>query len=314
MSDGSKIEWLHDGVKKALTWNPTTGCTKVSAGCKHCYAKREWVRLSANPRSIYYGRKFEDVAMHPQRLMVPLLLTKPRRIFVDSMSDLFHDDVKELFIVAVLGVAAISSHHTFIILSKRAERMRLVLSYRNQGARSWMVSALLHYGLVGYIDKLPETITWPLPNVQLGVSVESREHLDRVDALRATPAAVRVISAEPLLEDLGGFNLQDIHQVYAGGETGPKSRPSHPDWFRSLRDECSRQGVAFFFKQWGDWSPAYAWARAVNVDPATGAVDDPNSRMGKKGLPVQGVNSMFRVGKKNAGRTLDGKLHNELVA
>jgi|CXWL01.1.fsa_nt_gi protein gp37 len=299
MSDGSKIEWLHDGVKKALTWNPTTGCTKVSAGCKNCYAKKEWIRLSANPKSVYYGRKFEDVAMHPERLIVPLLMTKPRRIFVDSMSDLFHDDIEDMFIVAVLGVAAIASQHTFIILTKRADRMRVVLCMlSNRSPRHDIAAAFKRYGLEGYIDKLPQTLTWPLPNVQLGVSVESREFLPRVVELRKTPAAVRVISAEPLLEDLGEFDLAGIDQVFGGGESGHKARPSTVAALRSLRDQCRHQGTAFFFKQWGEWAPASEVAKEHWRNPHD---------------YVDGV-YMMRVGKKNAGRKLDGVEHSELVA
>lgn len=298
MSDGSKIEWLNDGVKKPLTWNPTTGCNKVSAGCKNCYATKEWIRLSANPKSVYYGRKFEDVAMHPERLMVPLLLTKPRRIFVDSMSDLFHDDIDDMFIFAVFGVAAIACQHTFIILTKRAERMRKVVSYLSHDPRTWIEHAFKWYGLASYADKLPQTITWPLPNVQLGVSVESREFLPRVDELRETPAAVRVISAEPLLEDLGDFNLAGIDQVFGGGESGHKARPSTVAALRSLRDQCQRQGTAFFFKQWGEWAPASEVAKEHWRNPHD---------------YVDGV-YMMRVGKKNAGRKLDGVEHSELVA
>lgn len=272
MSDGSKIEWLHDGKRKAATLNPTTGCVAISPGCKNCYAKRDWIRLSANPRSIYYGRRFEDVAMHPERLMIPRLAMKPRRYFVDSMSDLFHDAITDEFLYDFFDMVETCSHHTFIVLTKRAERMR------------------------DYFLGEPRALS-PM-NLQVGVSVESRDYLHRVDALRATPAAVRVISAEPLLGDLGHFDLTGIQQVYAGGESGPKSRPSSPAWFRSLRDECERQGTAFFFKQWGEWAPASEVARE-NWKPRHDYVDDVY---------------MMRVGKKNAGRRLDGIEHNELVA
>lgn len=274
MSDGSKIEWLHVAGKKAATLNPTTGCTKVSPGCKHCYAKREWVRLSANPKSVYYGRQFEDVQMHPERLQIPILMTKPRRFFVDSMSDMFHDAITDEFLDAFFAMVERCTHHTFIVLTKRSERLR---DYYGRA-----------YG---------RSIGW-MPHLQLGVSVESREYLDRLDHLRELPAAVRVLSAEPLLEDLGALNLKGIHQVYAGGETGPKSRPSAPAWFRSLRDECERQGTAFHFKQWGDWAPPR---------------DVPQESWKPRHDYVDGEYVM-RVGKKNAGRRLDGIEHNELVS
>lgn len=303
MSDGSKIEWLHTGGKRPATLNPTTGCTKVSDGCKNCYAKREWVRLSANPKTVYYGRKFEDVAMHEERLAIPMLQMKPRRYFVDSMSDLFHDAVTDDFLDSFFAVADMTAQHTFIVLTKRAERMRAYFSHPERArsigyaqfqiaTRFWGTNTTHHLGaakISGY--RGPHHFQLPIPNVQLGVSVESRKHLDRLDDLRATPAAVRVLSAEPLLEDLGALNLKDIHQVYAGGETGPKSRSSAPAWFRSLRDECERQGTSFFFKQWGDWAPCVRGGREAALDGT----------------------HMIRVGKKKAGRKLDGVEHSELV-
>lgn len=304
MSDGSKIEWLHTGAKVPATLNPTTGCTKVSPGCKHCYAKREWVRLSANPKSVYYGRKFEDVAMHEERLRIPMQHKKPRRYFVDSMSDLFHDKVTDDFIDRFFGVAAWSAQHTFIVLTKRSERLRGYFCDPNRAAKigamqGWAVRTWLgnDHPALRY-ESGARLMRLPIRNVQLGVSVESREYLSRVEDLRATPAAVRVISAEPLLGDLGRFNLDGIHQVYAGGETGPKSRPSAPGWFRSLRNLCKRNGVAFFFKQWGDWAPP----------------DYVSEEHWKPRHDYIAGEYVMRIGKKNAGRILDGVEHSELVA
>ncbi len=309
MSDGSKIEWLHVAGKKPATLNPTTGCTKVSPGCKNCYAKREWVRLSANPTSVYYGRAFEDVAMHEERLRIPMLAAKPRRYFVDSMSDLFHakvtDDFRDLF----FGMAGMTAWHTYIVLTKRSDELRRYFGESGSAERAdrehaigcaQMTIAHTWFGAGGRVSGYqgPRHFRLPIANVQLGVSVESREYLHRLDDLRAVPAAVRVLSAEPLLEDLRDVYLEGIHQVYAGGETGPKSRPSAPAWFRSLRDQCAVFGTAFHFKQWGDWAPP-ADVERDNWKPLHDYVDG---------------EYMMRVGKKNAGRKLDGVEHNGLVA
>jgi protein gp37 len=303
MSDGSKIEWLHTGGKRPATLNPTTGCTKVSDGCKNCYAKREWVRLSANPKTVYYGRKFEDVAMHEERLAIPMLATKPRRYFVDSMSDLFHDKITDDFIDRFFGVAAWCAQHTFIVLTKRSERLR---AYFDDPERAAKIGAMQAWAIRKWSGNNHPALRYaagasmlrlPIDNVQLGVSVESRKHLNRLDDLRAVPAAIRVLSAEPLLEDLGELYLTGIHQVYGGGETGPKSRPSAPAWFRSLQAQCARQGTAFFFKQWGDWAPP---------------IDVPRENWKPRHDYVDGE-YMMRVGKKGAGRLLDGVEHSELV-
>ncbi|MCU1279187.1 MAG: hypothetical protein JWM53_2733, partial [bacterium] len=178
MSDGSKIEWLHVAGKKAATLNPTTGRTKVSPGCKNCYAKREWVRLSANPRSVYYGRKFEDVAMHEERLRIPMLATKPRRYFVDSMSDLFHvkitDDFRDLF----FGMAAMTDWHSYIVLTKRSEELARYFG-RNDAERAdrahaigcaQMTIAHTWWGKEGRVSGYqgPRHFGFPIANLQLG--------------------------------------------------------------------------------------------------------------------------------------------------
>ena len=265
MSAKSAIEWTD------ATWNPVTGCTKVSQGCHHCYAERDWARLAAprTPPNIYTGRDFTDVRCHPEKLDIPLRWTKPRRIFVNSMSDLFHESVPDEFILKVFdvirqcqngyapGLDKLAAWHTFQILTKRPERMRdfcTRLRFREK----------LYLSPFNAPDFNPMT---SLRNTWLGVSVEDQATADeRIPLLLQTPAAVRWVSAEPLL---GPVNLRcvapfdDFHTdaldtpdptrklrwIVAGGESGPKARPMHPDWVRSLRDQCQAAGVAFFMKQ-----------------------------------------------------------------
>lgn len=322
MSDKSKIEWTES------TWNPITGCTKVSPGCKFCYAERDWVRLSA-PRpkpNIYTGRKFTDVQCHPERLEQPLRWRKPRRIFVNSMSDLFHESVPDEFIDKIFAVMALAPQHTFQVLTKRPDRMRDYMVglkesdfVRASGAFKW-AGPLTNNNVLDGMRRwraIPVTHskycdTGPLPNVWLGVSVEDQETADeRIPLLLQTPAAVRWLSMEPLLglvdisdwlsespylagmEMAGADNPQPIDWVVVGGESGPKARPTHPDWVRSLRDQCEAANVPFFFKQWGEWEPVGYW---LNVNAAHNHIKKP---------------IMVRVGKKAAGRVLDGQTHNE---
>lgn len=301
MSDKTRIEWTE------ATWNPVTGCSKVSHGCKHCYAERDWVRLSA-PRptpNLYTGRTFTDVRCHPERLDQPLRWTRPRRIFVNSMSDLFHPDVPDSFIRQIFGVMATEAQHTFQVLTKRAARMRDLLDrWRNDGTFHY------HEGMAP-------------ANVWLGVSVEDQETADeRIPLLLQTPAAVRWISAEPLLGPIsfrwaswvnaeamhrkhGSHShldgLRDIDWVVAGGESGPTARPMHPNWARALRDQCAAAGVPFLFKQWGEWHPRI-WLDGGDV------VIGPDD--GYRTTMVDDC-EMVRCGKRAAGRHLDGKLHDD---
>jgi len=229
----SLIEWTDE------TWNPITGCTKVSTGCKHCYAERLWQRLSAKNMP-YEGRPFTDVQCHPERLSQPLHWKKPRRVFVNSMSDLFHESVRDDFIISVLMVIETAKQHTFQVLTKRPERMRDFFC-----------------GESGAGLNVP-----PIKNLWLGVSVENQETADeRIPLLLQTPAAVRFVSAEPLLSpinmvwvshgllDKRYYNILDW--VIVGGESGPSARPMNPDWARSIRDQCQAAGVPFFMKQMG---------------------------------------------------------------
>jgi protein gp37 len=219
MSDHSTIEWTD------ATWNPVRGCTKISPGCSRCYAETFAERFRGVP-----GHPYEqgfDLRLIPEKLAEPLRWSKPRMIFVNSMSDLFHEDVPEPYILDVVRVMRMARWHTYQVLTKRSERLRDLLngSLREAAAE---------------------------PHIWWGVSVENRRHgLPRIDHLRAAAAAVRFLSVEPLLEDLGQVDLEGIHWVIVGGESGPGARPIAREWILSLRDQCDRAGVAFFFKQWG---------------------------------------------------------------
>lgn len=213
----SKIEWTEE------TWNPTTGCTKISPGCKHCYAEIMARRLQAmGTRG--YDEGF-NLAIHPERLTAPLKKRKPTVFFVNSMSDLFHEKVPDSFIDQVFDVIRQTPQHTYQILTKRAERLPEYFSKR----------------------KCPE-------NIWLGVSVEDRKYgIPRIAHLRKIKATVRFLSVEPLLEDLGKINLRGIHWVIVGGESGPKARPMQKSWVLNIKDQADASGAAFFFKQWGGW-------------------------------------------------------------
>ncbi len=214
MAQGSQIEWTES------TWNPVTGCSKVSPGCAHCYAERMALRLQAMGQPNYVdGFK---VATHEQALQLPLTWKTPQVIFVNSMSDLFHADIPDAFIQDVFAVMRRASWHTFQILTKRAERL----------------------------EQMADRIKWP-KNVWMGVSVENSDYRCRIDSLRGVPAAVRFISFEPLLGPVGFLNLDGINWAIAGGESGPGARPMQPAWVIDIRDQCVAAGVPFFFKQWG---------------------------------------------------------------
>lgn len=218
MSDKSTIEWTD------ATWNPVTGCSKVSPGCAHCYAETFAERFRGVP-----GHPYEqgfDLRLWPERLPVPLLWRSPRRIFVNSMSDLFHEDIPEQYIARIFEVMVEASWHQFQVLTKRHERLA----------------------------ELAPRLPWP-DNVWVGVTIENNRWVLRADYLRTVPAAVRFISAEPLLGALPGLNLEGIDWVIAGGESGPVRRQPKAEWFLELRDRCVEAGVAFFFKQWGGRYP-----------------------------------------------------------
>lgn len=217
MATESRIEWTEQ------TWNPVTGCTKISPGCKHCYAETMARRLQAM-RAPGYENGF-GLATHAHRLEQPLKRRKPTVYFVNSMSDLFHEDVPDDFIDRVFSVIRSTPQHTYQILTKRAERLPAYFASRS----------------------VPE-------NVWLGVSVEDRKYgVPRIEHLRRVPARIRFLSVEPLLESLGAIDLAGIHWVIVGGESGSQARPMLPEWADEVRSQCEDAGVSFFFKQWGGW-------------------------------------------------------------
>ena len=215
MTTTSKIEWTEQ------TWNPTVGCTKISPGCKHCYAEAMSKRLNAMGTPGYENGF--ALTLLPERLNDPIKRKKPTVYFVNSMSDLFHDRVPDHYIDKVFEVIAQTPHHTYQILTKRAARMARYFRTRSVPNNAW-----------------------------LGVSVEDRDSgVPRIDYLRQVPATIRFLSVEPLLSDVGELNLKDIHWVIVGGESGPRARPMQIEWARRVRDQCARHKLPFFFKQWG---------------------------------------------------------------
>ena len=299
MSESTSIEWTD------ATWNPVTGCTKVSPGCDHCYAERISDRSRRGP--------FEHVQLHSERLKQPLQWRTPRMIVTCSMGDLFHSKVPWNFIGQVFDVMVEAKHHTFQVLTKRPGRMAF-----------WAE----HMAAVCREKGLPWQ--WP-PNVWAGTSVESQKYAPRLDCLARVPAKVRFVSYEPALGPVdlrkwltnphecncsvtGGIHsascLEDIplSWLIAGGESGLGARPAHPDWFRQVRDQCQAAGIPYFFKQWGHWAPFVdngPLPQNCNYVSRSGLVrigdaeDDNDACMG-------------RVGKKAAGALLDGREWREM--
>jgi protein gp37 len=311
----TKIEWT-DRV-----WNPVTGCTKVSAGCKHCYAERQFPRVYGRDKVEERKRHFTDVVCHPDRLDQPPKWRKPRRVFVCSMGDLFHEDVPWSFICAVFAVMAAARQHTFQVLTKRPRRALGLFRHLHlcdSVAETLGVSARDNGLCSTWMDN--EFPGWPLPNVWLGVSCENQAAADeRIPLLLQCPATVRFVSCEPLLGPVDvepalhrGVEERKRHftdvvchpdrldqppkWVIVGGESGPKARPMHPDWARSIRDQCQAASVPFFFKQWGEWRER---------------IDGDDWTRETCRIDLDGRATMIRVGKKAAGRLLDGKLHEE---
>lgn len=214
MASKTKIEWTE------VTWNPVTGCNKVSQGCKNCYAERMAKRLKAMKNQRYINGF--NITLHHDLIDAPRKWKKPRLIFVNSMSDLFHEKIPLDFIQQVFKTMNETPQHTYQILTKRTERLKELSSYLNWSNNIWM-----------------------------GTSVENIEVTYRIDDLKTVPAHIRFLSCEPLLGSLGKLNLDDIHWVIVGGESGPKARPMKKDWVLEIRDQCEEQNVPFFFKQWG---------------------------------------------------------------
>lgn len=330
----TKIEWA-DKV-----WNPVSGCTKVSEGCRNCYAERMSKRLAG--RCGYPAEDPFRVTLHREKLGEPLKWRKPLRIFVNSMSDLFHADIPDKFIIDILSLIAEASHHTFMILTKRPERMRELLNHETIANDVWLQTSR---------GVNAERSPWPLPNLWLGVTAENQAAADeRIPQLLQTPAAVRFVSVEPLLSEVNlsrylkrpickhwgengdpniygryfwkkqalvGAGWVGIDWVICGGETGPGARPMHPAWVRDLRDQCRAGGTPFFFKSFGEY---------VRVGECMNEEDDEEfySKSSAAGTNVQRLNLqggmgyhgeksiyMQRIGKKRAGRELDGRTWEE---
>jgi protein gp37 len=360
---GSKtgIEWTD------ATWNPIIGCSRVSEGCRNCYAEGIAGRFGAGKETVYSGLTqivngravWTGQIKETRQLLQPLSWRKPKRVFVNSMSDLFHENVTDEMRDRIFAVMALCPQHTFQVLTKRPERMLGYLTGERKlpgleaepSMDSRRAIGLMMVGLIAEEPKVAKAVmaqlgdglsvstepgcegklaTWPLPNVWLGVSVENQKAADeRIPLLLQTPAAVRFISAEPLLGPIdldrvddcedGYFSALDgmmccegrgwkqgpkLDWVICGGESGPGARPMHPDWARSLRDQCQAAGVPFFFKQWGEHVPFMQSTL-------------PDSELSGKcsGLLEDGTESnkvaMYRVGKKAAGALLDGVEHKE---
>jgi protein gp37 len=306
MSDASKIEWTD------ATWNPVRGCVKVSPGCKHCYAERFAERFRG-----VAGHPFEqgfDLRLVPHKLEEPLAWTRPRRVFVNSMSDLFQEEIPDAYVLQVLDVIRRAGNlrdHVFQVLTKRDERLRALVSRLR-----WTGEALV------LSDGPRGSLAAPLmPFLHLGVSVEDRKFgVPRIAQLQATPAALRFLSIEPLLENLGPLDLTGIGWVIVGGESGNGVRPMHPDWVRSIRDQCVKAGVPFFFKQWGAWYPEID---RDNDDPDWRRNYEIRNHKQKRILNLAGgsgfsqgerVHLMANLGKGKTGRLLDGRTWDEMPA
>lgn len=368
MGDKSNIEWTD------ATWNPIAGCSIVSPACTNCYAMAQAARIERMVNGSHYAGLTKiingkavwtgEVHQAPEaKLLEPLRWKRTRRIFVNSMSDLFHEAVPDEWIDRIFAVMALAPQHQFQVLTKRPERMRAYCSdarTRYRIARyvvDFLIAKQVEVGenwpveSEGDID-LPDDIklrSWPLSNVWLGVTAEDQKRADeRIPDLLATPAAVRFVSIEPMLgavnlrrvriatghhtiiDALGGYALErggrtSLDWVICGGESGPSARPMHPEWARSLRIQCGRAGVPFFFKQRGEWTwPEDPMSPDVGKDVAP-LPDHPDDWREKEGavrcMRVDGSfcdgyaggseEFIYRVGKKRAGRLLDGVEHND---
>jgi protein gp37 len=323
MADKSRIEWTD------ATWNPIRGCSRVSDGCRNCYAEtvanrfckpgspyEGVVRIGADGKGT--GQWNGEIKFVEERLLDPLKWKHPRRIFVNSMSDLFHEKVTDEMLTRIFAVMALCPRHTFQVLTKRPERMKAYITLDWEPRR--------------YIEGEEP---WSLPNVWLGVSVEDQKTANaRIPLLLQTPAAKRFLSAEPLLGEIDlaavprvdvshvPVGAQLLHWVICGGESGPGARPMHPDWARSLRNQCAAAKVPFFFKQWGEWLPWEPDGGPSEWKSQTGRMmdrhaipdtNDPAVRDWTDNCLYEGDEICVhqRVGKKAAGYLLDGKVYQQ---
>ena len=291
MSQSTSIEWTHWPGRVGVSWNPTRGCTRVSEGCRNCYAERIAARFSGkdyeNQHNPFAGfaemtpsgsRWTGRVELIPKKLEEPLRWKEPCAVFVDSMSDLFHEKLSAKDIISVFEVMAACQQHVFIVLTKRPERIEPVL-FGAEGR--WYLGGGDYY-----------------PHIILGTSVEDQATADlRISVLLNSGwLGPTMVSAEPLLGPVTLEASQGLSWVVAGGESGPGARPAHPDWFRTVRDECQAAGVPFFFKQWGEWAPH-----------TIGSTRNTFRHDFAPHTPTNTLSSVFRVGKTRAGRLLDGR-------
>ncbi len=335
----TKIEWATD------SWNPIRArrgdmigwhCERVSEGCRNCYAERMNMRLGTGfefkpgnlirPVKVGMGafqttetRGDVSLFLDEEMLLQPLRWKKPRMIFVGSMTDVFADFVKDEWLDKIFAVMALCPQHIFQVLTKRSARMREYMSALRSGEHA--ISREVHRIKFGngpaFHVELVDCVNG-FSNIWLGVSAEDQPNADaRLPYLRATPAAVRFMSAEPLLGPITG--IDGLDWVIAGGESGPNARPMHPDWARALRDQCAAAGVPFFFKQWGEWETFYDSADdqdSCRVPQTDGQMGRGATRFhnlaGGMGFHGERVIAVRNVGKKRAGRLLDGREHNEM--
>jgi protein gp37 len=345
------IEWTQRPGTKGETWNPTIGCNKVSQGCKNCYAEVMHRRLTAMGVKGYDLPFLAGARPMHDRLTIPFNWKKPRTVFVNSMSDLFHEAVPFSFIDQVFAVMALTPQHTYQILTKRPERMAEYFSQKSEF--NVVLPQPLTIDRSTFVAPAPTLVRHPLPNVWLGTSVEDQRAADeRIPHLLRCPAAVRFLSCEPLL---GAVDLENITRgrerlcvlsksaydpdstigkwlpmdrgidwVIAGGESGHGARPMHPDWARSLRDQCQAAGVPFFFKQWGEWSAGkcelkeHPYVNCIRWVSNGRIVSSGGSRRHNWDNPQldkwsfkDGDTVSFRVGKFRSGNLLDGRNHLE---
>lgn len=353
--DGTKIEWANAGLPRGASWNPirarnkATGkvgwhCVHESEGCRHCYAEGMNKRLGTGLPYKPGHEKDIEIFLDEKILMQPLRWREPRGIFVGSMTDAFAPFVTDAMLDRMFAVAALCQQHRFLWLTKRSERMRAYMDNPEREAL-WMtaVGDLMSAPLPGRERPLPileRREPWlPLPNVWLGVSAEDQATAnERIPDLLATPAAVRFCSYEPALgpvdfrswlegrEEHGMVGncigwTPPLDLIIAGGESGPHARPMHPDWARAARDQCGISGVAFFWKQWGEWAPHVVragWHLGDDVRSGRVAIVHPTGQSDVDVFLITGRNTipgskyMVRVGKARAGRLLDGRTHDAM--
>ncbi|MDD4865623.1 MAG: phage Gp37/Gp68 family protein [Mycobacterium sp.] len=314
----SKIEWTE------MTWNPTTGCDRISPGCDHCYAMTMARRLKAMGAAKYQndgdprtsGPGF-GVTMHQESVLEPIFKwpRKSRVVFLDSMSDVFHARVDANFHGQLFATMALTPQHSYQVLTKRPGRVRDLLAEGGRVQSAMMDSlwrlrrdstSMPAWNIRWLFERTDDGCPWPLPNVWLGTSIEADEYAWRANDLRDTPAAVRFLSLEPLLGSLPSLDLGGIDWVITGGESGPGARPMDPQWARIIRDLCQAKGVAFLHKQNGEW--------ATTGEFGAGSLDGPRvygsaTQVGPHGFVLHEV--LERVGKKAAGRELDGRTWDE---